>query len=227
MNPKRTFLDTIYLLFILGKIFGLSCYDISKERAKYKVSFYVSHFVQFLAHVAVFVALIYLNIQTDLNNDVNSTRIFNQAQQIQMILSLLSVVAGYSEVLLNRQRFWDMVNSCQEVDNQVKIIQPKHLLTTLVMLVYFKITQLLKIEIDHNYLHRFALRRLCIGYSYLAVVYTIFGYYCFVVNRSGAMMVQYATYLIVNSTYILLTTQFHVFMHSMHMRFSTLNAFVE
>lgn len=87
--------------------------------------------------------------------------------------------------------------------------------------------QLLKIEPDHSNLHRYTLIHTCICYLSLLVVYSIFGYYSFVINRGGGMIAQYISYVIVNGGFALLTIQFQVFMYSMYIRFSALNGFVE
>lgn len=119
MTPKRSFSDTIYLLFIFGKVFGLSCYGVTKGSVKFKVSFNVSHFVQFLAFLGIILTLLYLNLQVGFNTDENNTQIFNKTQKIQMVASLFCVLGGYFQVLLMRQHFWDLVNTIQAIDRQV------------------------------------------------------------------------------------------------------------
>lgn len=120
MRSKRTFLDTIHLLYFIGKFFGLSSYSISKNATKYKVSFGMSNLFLFVTFFAFHTILIYLNLQLELNSDENNTRIFNQAQQILITLSLAFLVGGVLEVLLTRQRFWNIANTLSEIDNQVQ-----------------------------------------------------------------------------------------------------------
>lgn len=109
----------MYTLYIFGKIFGFSCYSISKGRIEYKVSFGMSDFLQFFAFSGLFVILIYFNLQLELNDDANNTHIFNQAQQILITASLLFLVGGLFQVLLMRQRFWNIANMLNAIDNQV------------------------------------------------------------------------------------------------------------
>lgn len=122
MSSEKTFLDTIFFLYFLGKFVGLSCYSITKSPTKYKLSFGVGDFLQFIFFVGIFSAITYLNLQLELNSDENNTRIFNQAQQIQMVLSLLCVIAALFQVLFMRQKFWDIVHAFHDIDNQVIII---------------------------------------------------------------------------------------------------------
>lgn len=87
--------------------------------------------------------------------------------------------------------------------------------------------QSLKIEIDYNHLYGYTIFLLVICYVSLAVVYAMFGYYSFVINKANGMMAQYVSYVIINSTFAMVTIQFQVFMYSVYMRFSTLNSYVE
>lgn len=120
MNSKRSFFDTINFLYIFGKCFGISCYSISKGRMKYKVSFGMCDFIHFVSFSGLIVTLIYYNLQLELNNaDANNTRIFNQAQQILIICSLLFLLGGLFQILLMRQTFWDIANTFNEIDHQV------------------------------------------------------------------------------------------------------------
>lgn len=118
MKSTRNIMDTIYLLYVVGKFVGSSCYSVSKNQ-KYKVSFESYNFLQFVSFLGLFLTLSYLNLYCELNNDVNNTRIFNQAQQIQMTLSLLCVIAGSFEILLMRQKFWNIAWAIYEIDIQV------------------------------------------------------------------------------------------------------------
>lgn len=119
MSSKRTFLDSIFLLYTIGRCFGLSCYSISKGRIKYKVSIETKDFIKFVAFVTIFLMLAYLNLQLELNTDVNNTIIFNQAQQILLTFSLVFLIIGLFAILLLRQMYWNMANSLNEIDNEV------------------------------------------------------------------------------------------------------------
>lgn len=120
MNSRKSFFDTIRLLYIIGKFFGLSCYDISKERWKYKTSFRMSHFLHLVAYVGLLLTLLTLNQQLQLNNDENNTRIFNQTQKVLIVMSLVFLSAGSLLVLLMRRNFWNIVNRLSVIDNQVR-----------------------------------------------------------------------------------------------------------
>lgn len=122
---RKSFLGTIYFLYIVGKCFGISCYTISKGRTKYKVSFAMSDFLLFVAFVGALSTLIYYNLQLELNNDANNTRIFNQAQQIMIVCSLFCIMAGLVQVLLMRHRFWGIANALNGIDNQVNVSKAK------------------------------------------------------------------------------------------------------
>lgn len=79
----------------------------------------MSDCIHFVSFSGVIVTLIYFNLQLELNADANNTRIFNQAQQILIILSLLFLLGGLFQILLMRQTFWDVANTLNEIDNQV------------------------------------------------------------------------------------------------------------
>lgn len=87
--------------------------------------------------------------------------------------------------------------------------------------------QFLNIEIDHNFLHRITLIGLFVYYSFFGLVYSVFGYYTFAINRSKGMIAQFLTYVIISASFILFVLQFQVFSYSMYIRFSKLNSFVE
>lgn len=91
----------------------------------------------------------------------------------------------------------------------------------------FQMMRLLKIDIDHSILYRNTLIRLCFSYASLVVVYTVFGYYSFVISRREGMIAQYISYVIINGTFALMTIQFQVFIYSVYTRFHALNTFVE
>lgn len=121
MSSKRNFLDTINLLYILGKLFGLSCYSLSKGRIKCKVSFEICDFLQLVAFLAAYSTLIYYNYQNELNitNDAKNTIIFNSAQQILILVSLAFLVAGIIKTVLARHKFWEIANTLSDIDQQV------------------------------------------------------------------------------------------------------------
>lgn len=119
MRSERTFLDTIYFSYIFGKFFGLSCYSVSRRKTKYEVSFKISDFLHLIAYVGIFSILIYFNLQFELNDDENNTPIFNHAQRILLVLSLIYLIGGIFEDLFTRQNFWNVANTIDEVDKQV------------------------------------------------------------------------------------------------------------
>lgn len=86
---------------------------------------------------------------------------------------------------------------------------------------------LLRIEIDHSILFRYTRAYFCIFYLLLATVYTMFGYYAFIINRRQGMIVQYVSYVIINGTFVQVTIQFHVFLYALYTRLLELNVFLE
>lgn len=113
----------MHFFYSFGKVFGLSCYTISKEQMEYKVSFGVTDFLQLIAFNAMYVSLIYWNWMNEWNitNDEKDMVIFNSGQKVLIIVSLLVVVAGTFQILLMRQHFCDIANSLNGIDNQVRL----------------------------------------------------------------------------------------------------------
>lgn len=79
----------------------------------------MSDFFQFVAFCVIFSTLIYYNLRLELNNVSNLTSIFNQAQQFLIICSLVFLLGGIAQILVMRERFWEIANALNGIDNQV------------------------------------------------------------------------------------------------------------
>lgn len=112
----------MHFFYSFGKLFGLSCYSLSQQQLKYKVSFGVTDFFQLIAFNAMYITLIYWNWINEWNitNDEKDMVIFNSGQKVLILVSLLVLVPGTFQILLMRQHFCDIVNSLNGIDNQVR-----------------------------------------------------------------------------------------------------------
>lgn len=122
-TKKNSLFRTAHRLFIIGKLFGVSCFSIKKLKDKRKFTEITRFDMTVLfGFFALLVFLMYGNYvyPQNMSNSEND-KIFNATSQIVIGLSPIVCASVILKAFLDREKLWTVVFDIMNIDKRVNI----------------------------------------------------------------------------------------------------------